>query len=83
MVTTPAEDRALHEHVRTLRRIKLTFNEDELWVMYRLLATERTTGSPTLLPDLPRELDHAMGMALAKVSDAVLTLQDRKVLADV
>jgi len=80
---TPAEDLALHEHVRTLRKVKLTFNEDQIWVLYRLLVAERTTGTPTLLPDLPRELDHAIGMALAKLSHAVLALQEREGPGDV
>lgn len=73
-MTTAAEDRAWLERVRTLRRKKLLFNEDEIWVLYRLIVAERSSNTPTLLPDLTPELDHAMGMALAKLSDAHLDL---------
>jgi hypothetical protein len=72
--TTAAEDRALFEHVRSLRKAKLTFNEDQIWVLYRLLVRERSDGAPTLLPGLSREHDHAMGMALAQLSDAHIDL---------
>lgn len=73
-MATSAEDRAWLEHVRTLRRKKLVFSEDEIWVLYRLIVAERSSDKPTLLPDLPPELNHAMGMALAKLSDAHLDL---------
>lgn len=73
-MTTAAEDRSLHEHVRTLRRKKILLNEDEIWVLYRLIVAERSSNTPTLLPDLTPELDHAMGMALAKLSDAHVEL---------
>lgn len=72
--TTAADDRALCDRVRTLRKVKLTFNEDQIWALYRLVAAERTTGTPKLLPDLSPELDHAMGMALAQLSDAHMDL---------
>lgn len=72
--TTVAEENALFDHVRSLRKVKLTFNEDQIWVLYRLVATERATGTPKLLPDLSPELDHAMGMALAQLSDAHMDL---------
>jgi hypothetical protein len=72
--TTAAENRNLHEHVRSLRKVKLMFNEDQIWVLYRLLVAERSGGVPKLLPDLSRELDHAMGMALAQLSDAYIDL---------
>jgi len=72
--TTPAEDRALFEHVHSLRKVKLTLNEDQVWVLYRLLVAEQHDGSPTLLPPLSRELDHAMGMTLAQLSDAYIGL---------
>ena len=74
MNTTPAEDRALCDRLRTLRKVKLTFNEDQVWVLYRLVAAERTTGTPRPLPDLSPELDHALGMALAQLSDAHMDL---------
>lgn len=73
-MTTADEDRAWLEHVRTLRRKKLIFNEDEIWVLYRLIVAERSSDTPTLLPDLPPELNYAMGMALAKLSEAHLDL---------
>ena len=78
MTTTPAEDRFLHEHVRTLRRKKILLNEDEIWVLYRLIVAERSSNTPTLLPDLPPHLDHALAMALAKLSDAHLDLTTPK-----
>lgn len=76
--TTPAEDRAWLDHVASLRRKKITFNEDEIWALYRLLATERTTGTRKHLPDLAPELDFALGMALSKLSDAVASLQEKE-----
>jgi hypothetical protein len=76
--TTPAEDRALFEHVRSLRKVKFTFNEDQIWVLYRLLVRERSDGAPTLLPGLSREHDHAMGVALAQLSDAYIDLTTPK-----
>lgn len=75
---TAEEDRALHAHVATLRRVKLTLNENEIWVLYRLVVAERSDDRPTLLPDLPEELEHAMGMALAKLSSAQLDLNTPK-----
>jgi hypothetical protein len=77
-MSTPEEDRALFDHVRTLRRVKVTLNEDEIWVLYQLIVRERSDGGPTLLPGLSREHDHAMGMALAKLSDAHLGLNAPK-----
>ena len=76
--TTAAEDRSIHDHVRSLRKVKLTFNEDQIWVLYRLLVRERSNGAPTLLPGLSREHDHAMGMALAQLSDAYIDLTTPK-----
>jgi len=75
---TVAEENALFEHVRSLRKVKLTFNEDQVWVLYRLVAAERTTGTPRPLPDLSPELDHALGMALAQLSDAHMDLTTPK-----
>lgn len=34
-------------HVRTLRKVKLTFNEDEIWVLYRLSTSSATAAKPT------------------------------------
>lgn len=75
---TATEANALFEHVRSLRRVKLTLNEDQIWVLYRLIVAERSSDRPTLLPDLPFELDHALGMALATLSDAQLKLNAPK-----
>lgn len=71
---TAAEDRALLAHVAALRRVKLTFNEDEIWVLYRLLVEELRAGTPSLFPETDAEYRHAAGMALAKLSSAVMDL---------
>lgn len=76
--SAPAEERALYEHVRSLRKVKFTFNEDQIWVLYRLLVAERRDDTPSVMPELPLELDHAMGMALAQLSDAHLDLNAPK-----
>lgn len=77
-MSTATENRALFEHVRALRKVKLTLNENEVWVLYRLLVAERSDDKPTLLPGLSREHDHAMGTALAKLSDAHIGLNAPK-----
>lgn len=77
-MTTTAEDRAWLERVRTLRRKKILLNEDEIWALYQLIVAERSSNTPTLLPDLPPHLDRALGMALAKLSDAHLDLNAPK-----
>lgn len=77
-MSTTAKDRAFFEHVRTLRRKKILLNEDEIWVLYQLVVAERSDDRPTLLPDLPPVLDHALGMALTKLSDAHLDLTTPK-----
>jgi hypothetical protein len=75
---TVTDEQALFESVANLRRVKLTFNENEIWALYRLLVAERSDNRPTLLPDLAPELSHAMGTALAKLSDANLDLSSPK-----
>jgi len=65
---TVAEERALFERVTTLRRVKITLNEDEVWVLYRLLVQESRT--PSVFPETDTVHRHALGMALAKLSDA-------------
>lgn len=75
---TAAEDRALLEHVATLRRVKVTFNEDEIWALYRLLVAELSTDTPCLLPELHKEHEFAMSAALTKVSDAHMDLTTPK-----
>jgi hypothetical protein len=76
--TTAAKNRALIEHVRTLRKVKLTFNEDQIWVLCQLVVAERAGDTPKLLRFLPHELDHALGMALAQLSDAYIALATPK-----
>ena len=65
-----ADDRAWLAHVATLRRVKLTLNEEEIWALYRLAATEMTTTTPCLLLEPHAEHERAMGTALAKLSVA-------------
>lgn len=62
----------IHEHVRSLRRAKITLNEDEIWVLYRLLVEESST--PFVFPESDAVHRHAVGMALAKLSSAQLDL---------
>lgn len=71
---TAAEDRAPTDHVMSLRRKNLTLNEDEIWVLYRLLASELGTLTPSVFPDSDTVHRHPAGMALAKLSDAHIDL---------
>jgi|GEM_PF-4761797 len=54
----------------------LTLNEDELWLLYRLVVDE-VSGGPCLLEQPHIEHETAAGTALAKLSDAVLAIQER------
>ncbi len=58
------------------RRVTLTLNEDELWLLYRLAVGE-VSGGPCLIEQPHVEHETAAGTALAKLSDAVLTIQER------
>lgn len=77
-MATAAEDRSWLEYVRTLRRVKVTLNEDEVLALYHLIVAERSDNMPSILPGLPSDLKYAMGTALAKLSDAHLGLAASK-----
>lgn len=53
----------------------LTLTDDEAWLLYRLAVNE-ASGGPCLLEELHVEHEAAAGTALAKLSDAVLAIQE-------
>jgi hypothetical protein len=75
-----AHDRLEGDHdngaaARAAARTTLKLNEDELWLLYRLVLGE-VSGGPCLLEQPHVEHETAAGTALAKLSDAVLAIQE-------
>lgn len=56
-------------------RTTLALTEDELWLLYRLAVGE-VSGGPCLIEQPHVEHEAAAGTALAKLSDAVLGVQE-------
>lgn len=69
----------IHAKVAKRRRVKLTFNEDEIRLLY-VLAVREATDRPCLagadsLAGTHDEHQEASSTALAKLSDAILDLE--------
>lgn len=57
-------------------RTTLTLTDDEAWFLYRLALGE-ASGGPCLVDQPHARHKHEVGTVLAKLSDAVLAIQER------